>query len=128
VEFIKDCPAEAFVTRIDVDRVLQVLTNFVTNAVKYTNQGHIKVGWRKQDGGLYVYCEDTGQGIPPEVQDKVFDRFFKLNDYIQGTGLGLAICKAIADAYHGKIGLYSKGVGEGSTFWLWIPCEEKREK
>lgn len=128
VEFIKDCPAEAFVTRIDVDRVLQVLTNFVTNAVKYTNQGHVKVGWRKQDGGLYLYCEDTGQGIPPEVQDKVFDRFFKLNDYIQGTGLGLAICKAIADAYHGKIGLHSKGLGEGCTFWLWIPCEEKGEK
>ena len=123
VEFIKDSPCDSFVVSIDVDRILQVLTNFVTNAVKYTNQGHVKVGWRPQDDGLYVYCEDTGQGIPLEAQDKVFERFFKLNDYIQGTGLGLAICKAIADAYHGKIGLHSKGEGQGSTFWMWIPVE-----
>ena len=123
VEFIVDTPCDTFVAQLDDDRIKQVITNFVTNAVKYTQQGHIRVGWRQQDGGLYIYCEDTGQGIPPEVQDKIFERFFKLNDYIQGTGLGLAICKAIADAYEGKIGVVSEGEGKGCTFWLWIPVE-----
>jgi signal transduction histidine kinase len=79
--------------------------------------------------GLYFYCEDTGAGIPLEAQDKIFERFFKLNDYIQGTGLGLAISKAIADAYQGSIGVNSAGVGQGSTFWMWIPLGKgKNEK
>ena len=70
---------------------------------------------------LYVYCEDTGDGIEKEAQDKIFERFFKLNDYIQGTGLGLAICKAFVDACQGGIGVISEGKGHGSTFWMWIP-------
>ena len=124
VEFIKENPYKTFVTHIDNGRIQQVITNFVTNAVKYTHQGHIKVGYRYEDQGLYIYCEDTGEGIPKEAQGKIFDRFVKLNDYIQGTGLGLAICKAIADACKGKIGIISEGKGTGSTFWLWIPCEK----
>ena len=114
---------------IDQRRVQQVVTNFVTNAVKYTHEGHIKVDYRieSKDGGgegkqeLYIYCEDTGAGIPKEQQSSVFDRFVKLNDYVQGTGLGLSICKAIADRYNGKIGVDSEGEGKGSTFWLRIP-------
>ena len=132
VTFMKENPYPAYVTMIDEMRIRQVYTNFVTNAVKYTHQGHIKVGyrkeWREEDGesreGLYLYCEDTGDGVPKEVQDKLFERFFKLNDYIQGTGLGLSICKAIANACHGYIGMDSEGVGCGSTFWMWIPCQE----
>lgn len=73
---------------------------------------------------MYVYCEDTGAGIPKEHQSKIFERFVKLNDYIQGTGLGLSICKAIADSCQGQIGVDSEGDGHGSTFWLKIPCEE----
>jgi len=91
--------------------------------VKYTHQGHIKTGYHYKEGGLYIYCQDTGEGIPKEAQKKVFDRFVKLNDYIQGTGLGLSICKAIADACKGKIGVISGGKDRGSTFWMWIPCE-----
>ena len=132
VEFIKENPYTTYVTTVDEAHIRQVCTNFVTNAVKYTQQGHIKLGyrkeWREENGGnregLYIYCEDTGNGIPKESQSKVFDRFFKLNDYIQGTGLGLSICKAIADACHGFIGVDSEGENQGSTFWLWIPCEE----
>ena len=115
-------------TKLDYGRIQQVITNFVTNAVKYTQEGHIKVGYRQEerDGkqGLYIYCEDTGAGIPKEDQDKVFERFVKLNDYVQGTGLGLSICKAIADGCHGSIGVFSEGNGHGTTFWLWVPCEE----
>jgi len=123
VEFIKDNPYRALVTTIDNGRIQQIITNLVTNAVKYTHQGHIKTGYRYENDGLYVYCEDTGDGIPKEAQGKIFERFVKLNDFVQGTGLGLSICKAITDACHGQIGVISEGQGLGSTFWFWIPCE-----
>jgi signal transduction histidine kinase len=125
VEFIKDNPYSSFLTILDKGRIQQVITNFVTNAVKYTHQGHIKVGYRYEERQLYIYCEDTGAGIPKEHQAKVFERFVKLNDFIQGTGLGLSICKAIADACHGDIGVESEGEGKGSTFWIRIPCEKR---
>jgi signal transduction histidine kinase len=133
VEFIKDNPYTTFRTSLDKGRVQQVLTNFTTNAVKYTHEGHIKVGYRqearsvgnnKPQDGLYFYCEDTGAGIPKEKQASVFERFVKLNDFVQGTGLGLSICKAIAERCGGEIGLTSEGEGHGSTFWLWIPCKK----
>ena len=123
VEFVKDNPYTTLVTTLDKERLQQVITNFVTNAVKYTQEGHIKVGYKKQDDGLYFYCEDTGAGIEKENQAKIFDRFVKLNDYIQGTGLGLNISKAIVEALHGKIGVNSEGAGHGCTFWFWIPCD-----
>lgn len=121
VQFIKENPYQTLQTRLDMGRITQVITNFVTNAVKYTQNGHIKVGYRIQDNGIYMYCEDTGTGIPKEKCPQVFERFVKLNDYVQGTGLGLSICKAIAERCNGKIGVDSE-VGQGSTFWMWIPC------
>jgi signal transduction histidine kinase/PAS domain-containing protein len=127
VTFIKENPYTTLITTLDKERVQQVITNFVTNAVKYTHEGHIKVGYEKRDGGLYFYCEDTGTGIPKEDQGKIFERFVKLNDYVQGTGLGLNISKAIVETCHGQIGVNSEGEGHGSTFWFWIPCEIKVE-
>ncbi|MBR0388577.1 MAG: HAMP domain-containing histidine kinase, partial [Prevotella sp.] len=121
VLFIKDNPYETFPATLDKGRIQQVLTNFTTNAIKYTHEGHIKVGYREQDGGIYFYCEDTGAGIPKDKQAAVFERFVKLNDFVQGTGLGLSICKAIAERCEGKIGVDSEGEGHGSTFWMWIP-------
>ena len=129
VEFIKDNPYDTLSIKVDAERLSQVITNFVTNAVKYTHQGYIKVGYHleartvegAQREGLYVYCEDTGDGISPEAQPKIFERFFKVNDFIQGTGLGLSICKAFTDACHGDIGVISEGKGQGSVFWMWIP-------
>jgi signal transduction histidine kinase len=129
VEFIKDNPYATLPIKVDVDRVSQVITNFLTNAVKYTHQGHIKLGYHtetrtidgKQLEGLYVYCEDTGDGIAPESQPRIFDRFYKVNDFVQGTGLGLSICKAFTDACHGDIGVVSEGKGKGTVFWKWNP-------
>ncbi len=129
VEFIKDNPYTTLPIKVDPGRVSQVITNFVTNAVKYTHQGHIKLGYRletrdsdgEQRNGLYIYCEDTGEGVPQEIQPKLFERFYKVNDFIQGTGLGLSICKAFANASHGDIGMTSEGKDKGSTFWMWIP-------
>ena len=121
VKFIKENPCETLPVYMDPGRIQQVITNFVTNAVKYTQEGHIKVGYTLQDDGIRIYCEDTGAGIPKEDQEKVFERFVKLNDYVQGTGLGLSICKAISEKCGGKIGVESEGDGKGSTFWMWIP-------
>ena len=129
VAFLKDNPYPTLTIKIDAERVSQVITNFLTNAVKYTHQGHIKLGYRlekrsvnrQQREGLYIYCEDTGDGVDQEMQSKIFERFYKVNDFIQGTGLGLSICKAFADACHGDIGIFSEGKGKGSTFWMWIP-------
>ena len=132
VQFIKDNPYPAYPAYLDRGRLQQVLTNFVTNAVKYTRQGHIRVGYREEPGsaygcdtaaspGILFYCEDTGAGIPKDKQDAVFQRFVKLNDYVQGTGLGLSICKSICDRCGGRIGVRSEGEGCGSTFWMWIP-------
>ena len=142
VEFQKDSPYRSLVVCTDIGRLGQVITNYVTNAVKYTSRGHIRVGYclLPRDGAsqpgvptavsaehtgsdrLYVYCEDTGSGIPKEQQSAVFDRFVKLNDYIQGTGLGLSICKAIVEKCGGKVGVESEP-GKGSLFWFWIPVE-----
>ena len=129
VEFQKDSPYASLPVVMDKGRLQQLLTNFVTNAVKYTHEGHIRVGYRVEsrdiDGqrqeGVRFYCEDTGAGIPQEKQAAVFERFVKLNDFVQGTGLGLSICKAIVDKCGGRIGVHSEGEGHGSTFWFWVP-------
>ena len=129
VEFITDNPYDTLQIHVDFGRVVQVITNFVTNAVKYTHKGHIKVGYRteirtvdgKERNGLYVYCEDSGEGISTEAQGRIFEQFYKVDDFVQGTGLGLSICKAFADACNGDIGVFSEGKGKGSVFWMWIP-------
>jgi len=122
VSFIVVNPYKSFVTTLDATRMSQILTNFVTNAIKNTDKGHIKVGYETMDEGLYIFCEDTGKGVPKSKQSTIFDRFVKLNDFVQGTGLGLAICKSIAEQCGGKIGVNSEE-GQGSTFWVWIPCK-----
>ena len=124
VEFLKDNPLPSLVITIDNGRIQQVITNFVTNAVKYTHQGHIRVGYKVEDDHhLYVYCEDTGSGIPEEAQARIFERFVKLNDFVQGTGLGLSICKAIIEQCGGEIGVESSAE-KGSKFWFRIPIEQ----
>ena len=125
LQFITENPYDTLVTTLDIGRIQQVLTNFVTNAVKFTKQGHVRLGYRYEKHGLYLYCEDTGAGIPKDKQQVVFERFVKLDEFVQGTGMGLAICKSIADSCGGDIGVISRGEGKGSTFWLWIPCEQQ---
>lgn len=98
-------------------RLTQVLTNFLSNAVKFTSSGSIRFGYRLTDDGIYVYVTDTGMGISKESQASIFNRFVKLNSFKQGTGLGLSICKTIIEKLKGKIGVESEE-GKGSTFWF----------
>lgn len=121
LEFIVDNPYDTFEIKIDTKVVDLVLTNFVDNAVKYTTEGHIKVGYRIEENNIYVYCEDTGMGIPKDKHDIIFERFMKLNDFVQGTGIGLSICKSLVERMGGTIGVDSEGEGKGSTFWFRMP-------
>ena len=125
LSFVKDNPYTTFMTTLDIGRVQQVMTNFVTNAVKFTKKGHIRLGYRYDRHGLYVFCEDTGIGIPRDKQEQIFERFVKLDEFVQGTGMGLAICKSIVERCGGEIGVESDGPDLGSTFWFWIPCERR---
>jgi signal transduction histidine kinase/ABC-type amino acid transport substrate-binding protein len=121
VVFLKDNPCQSLPVTLDIGRIQQVLTNFVTNAIKFTRKGHIRVGYRVEHDALFLYCEDTGIGIDKGQQDIVFDRFVKLDEFVQGTGMGLAICKSIAERCGATIGVDSEGAGHGSTFWLRLP-------
>lgn len=110
------------VIRTDHRRLSQVMINFVSNAMKFTERGSISVGYTV-DGTkdeICFYCQDTGMGIAPDQLNKVFERFVKLNSFVKGTGLGLAICRVIVERLGGTIGVDSK-LGEGSRFWFRIP-------
>ncbi|WP_075557420.1 PAS domain-containing sensor histidine kinase [Parabacteroides timonensis] len=102
-------------------RLTQVLTNFLSNAIKFTSSGSIRFGYKLTKNGIYVYVTDTGTGISKKDQASIFDRFVKLDKFKQGTGLGLSICKTIITMLNGEIGVESEE-GSGSTFWFTIPC------
>lgn len=107
----------------DRNRLNQVISNFVGNAIKFTNEGSIYVGYDQIDNArLRFYVADTGIGIAPDIQSKVFERFVKLNSFINGTGLGLSICRSIIDQLGGEIGVESE-VGKGSCFWFTLPID-----
>lgn len=106
--------------RTDRQRLIQVVSNLMTNAIKFTTQGSIIMGYEKRKEEIYFYVTDTGCGIPEENQSQVFERFVQLDSFKQGTGLGLPICSSIIRAMGGKIGVKSK-LGEGSTFWFILP-------
>lgn len=105
----------------DRTRISQVITNFVNNAIKFTQTGHIHIGYDAVDEAhLRFYVEDTGIGIAADKLNTVFDRFVKLNSFAPGTGLGLSICKSIIEQLGGTIGVESEE-GKGSCFWFILP-------
>ena len=104
----------------DQVHLIQIFSNLLSNAVKFTNEGSVTFGCRRREYGLYFYVSDTGCGIAPEDQKSIFNRFVKLDAYVQGTGLGLALCKSIVKHLGGKIGVTSEK-GKGSTFWFVLP-------
>ena len=120
VELRLDGPNSECWVLLDRNRLKQVWMNFLTNAVKCTKSGYIKMGYGIEREGLRIYVEDTGIGIPDDLHDKVFTRFEKLNEFSQGTGLGLTISRAIVEAAGGEVGFTSK-LGVGSTFCSCLP-------
>ena len=108
----------------DKNRLNQVISNFINNALKFTFSGSITLGYYRQtDGYLRFYVRDTGMGIPKNKIKTVFDRFVKLNSFVHGTGLGLSMCKRLVEQMGGTIGVESEE-GEGSCFWFTYPYQE----
>ena len=108
----------------DKNRLNQVISNFINNALKFTFSGSITLGYYRQtDGYLRFYVRDTGMGIPKNKIKTVFDRFVKLNSFVHGTGLGLSICKSLVEQMGGTIGVESEE-GEGSCFWFTYPYQD----
>ena len=112
----KDCYVS-----IAKNRLMQVIINLLTNAIKFTDQGSISYGYSCLNKKmLRFYVSDTGRGISVEQQEAIFDRFVKLDSFAQGTGLGLSICRMIVDHLGGEMGVESE-IGKGSTFWFTFP-------
>ncbi|MDL2310113.1 response regulator [Parabacteroides sp. OttesenSCG-928-B22] len=108
--------------RTEKKRITQVLNNMLSNAAKFTDSGSIRFGYKLIEGGkLYFYVSDTGCGISPEQQEKIFGRFVKLNHFVQGTGLGLSLCQMIVMHMGGTIGVQPNEEGQGTTFWFTLP-------
>lgn len=120
VELKVDLPPRFFCVKLDRMRLSQIISNFLTNAIKFTRKGQIKMGYIIMDDWVKVYVEDTGCGMDKEQLARVFDRFEKFDTFEQGTGLGLSIVKAIVEAYEGKIGVDSI-LNNGTTFWAVLP-------
>ena len=120
IEFVEKLPQ----CRLMIDRVrfAQVINNLVKNALKFTEQGSVKIGYRRlSNNNFYFYVADTGCGIDEDSRRAIFERFVKMNYNIRGTGLGLSITKSIVEHYGGGIGVESKK-GEGSTFYFTLPA------
>ena len=121
VELIFEEPFPECYIYTDKNRFTQVISNFINNALKFTQQGSITLGYEQvSHQKIKFYVRDTGMGIPKEKQKSVFERFVKLNTFVQGTGLGLSICKSIVSQMGGEIGVDSTE-GVGSCFWFTHP-------
>lgn len=120
IQVFRETPPEECMLCTDRNRLMQVIANFMTNAVKFTDEGSITLGYEVRGGELYFYVKDTGSGIPADKVDHIFERFVRVEHHKKGTGLGLAICEMIIRKLGGEIGVESE-YGKGSTFWFTLP-------
>ena len=121
VELRFDENSPQIVIDADKNRIMQVLSNFLTNALKFTTKGSITLSYSLEDENQVRFCvTDTGKGIPDEQKHEIFNRFVKLDSFVQGAGLGLSICQSLVNRMGGKIGVESRE-GEGSCFWFTHP-------
>ncbi|MGL5979291.1 MAG: ATP-binding protein [Phocaeicola sp.] len=118
-------PKESCLVKLDRNKVLQVVTNYCENAIKFTPKGKIQIGYDSNPEGILLFVKDTGVGIAADKAERLFGRFEKLNETAQGTGLGLSICRAIAEAMGGKTWADSQE-GVGSTFYLFLPHQVEK--
>ncbi|MGL4851933.1 MAG: transporter substrate-binding domain-containing protein [Phocaeicola sp.] len=127
IQAILDNPFDKFVATLDKNKCLQVVTNYLNNAMKFTKNGYIKLGYDYREGGVLFFVEDTGIGLSKENLEHLFQRFGKLDTFTQGTGLGLSICKGLIENMGGRVWAESEQ-GKGATFFAWIPCSAEIEK
>ena len=114
-------PDNNYIVSTDRDALFRIMTHYVSNALKFTEHGHIDIGYECcDDGHIHFFVRDTGKGISESDKKRIFERFFKVNEFVQGTGLGLYLCRTMAYAIGGSVGVDSE-LGKGSTFWLDMP-------
>ena len=115
------CAMDKLMIESDRDKLYEIIDNLIQNAVKFTTEGSIRVGYDlKDDNHVHIWVSDTGKGIAVADQQRIFERFIKLDEYIPGTGLGLSVVKSHVQSLDGKMGVESE-IGKGSTFWVDLP-------
>ena len=121
VEMKQNFAQESLTITTDMIRLSTIAKHLVSNATKFTTQGIIEVGYdQPQDGRVVIWVRDTGKGIAEENLERIFERFFKVDEFVPGAGLGLSICRVMAYSLGGEITVDSK-LGEGSVFRVSIP-------
>ena len=121
VELLTNYPEHAFLAELDKLRIKQIVSNFLSNALKNTTTGHVEVFYEIDHQFVRIGVKDTGRGIPQNMLEKIFERFEKLDSFVQGAGLGLSICKLIVEKMNGRI-LVDSQLGIGTTFVIELPC------
>ena len=122
IQMVAECPRERLEVKSDRDKLLEVLDNLVQNAVKFTTEGCITLSYEVEAEQVRVMVSDTGKGIAEEDQERIFERFVKVDEYIPGTGLGLSVVKSHVENLGGQVGVQS-ALGAGSVFWFTLPLE-----
>ena len=115
------CAMDKLMIESDRDKLYEIVDNLIQNAVKFTTEGSIRTGYDLiDDNHVHIWVSDTGKGIAVADQQRIFERFIKLDEYIPGTGLGLSVVKSHVQSLDGKMGVESE-IGKGSTFWVDLP-------
>lgn len=123
VQMTTECANTVQNITTDHSRLTEILKHLISNATKFTTNGTIIIGYDQPQGGrIRIYVQDTGKGIAPEHRERIFERFFKVDEFIPGAGLGLSVCSTLVQSLGGEIGVESK-LGEGSNFWFDIPIQ-----
>ena len=118
---VVDKHSEALEPNTDRNRLMQIVSHYIDNALKFTTEGGVTIGCNLEVGNMRVWVRDTGKGIDSEYcGDKLFERFVKIDEFEQGTGLGLSVCRSLALTLGGKVGMESE-LGVGSLFWVDVP-------
>ena len=106
----------------DREKLLEILDNLVQNAIKFTTEGNICLSYEVEGNQVRISVSDTGKGVADEDQERIFERFVKVDEYIPGAGLGLSVVKSHVENMGGTVGVFS-ALGTGSTFWFTLPLE-----